>query len=386
MRILFTGGGTGGHIYPILAVAEKLKLSAQEKNIEANLYYMGSAGSYAGLLESNGIKVSEVISVKFRRYFDLRNILDILKFPFALIQAFWKVFFLMPDVLFSKSGPGALSVVLACGFYGIPIIIHESDAVAGLTNLISSRYAARIGISFPSAQDSFVNYFKNEKVRQKIINNIALVGNPTRSFLMVTADREAAKKSFGFDPQKPVILVICGSQGAVTINDFFLNSAASLSAENFQILHQTGIKNFEQFNKELNGALSVMGGRKDFYKAVPYFENNMQDAYAAADLVVSRSGSGSIFEIAAMRKPSILIPLATSASDHQRKNAYEYAKTGAAIVIEESNFKYNIFISQLKKIFESPDNLRHMSEEAAKFSRPDSAQVIAEEIISLGQK
>lgn len=386
MRILFTGGGTGGHIYPILAVAEKLKKAAQEKNITPDLYYIGSPENYAEILNSENIKVSKIVSAKLRRYFDLRNIIDIPKLFISLIQSFWKVFFLMPDVLFSKGGPGAFPVALACRFYNIPIIIHESDSVAGLTNLMSSRYAEKIGISFASAQDSFLNYFKSEFKKQKIAGKIALVGNPIRSFLTKEGSQEAAKKEFGFNPQYPLILVICGSQGSMNVNDFLLNSATGLISENIQVLHQTGIKNFEDFNKELNNIIPASGDKKSFYKAVPYFDKNIRDAYLAADVVISRSGSGSIFEIAAMGKPSILIPLADSASDHQRKNAYEYSNSGAAVVMEESNLKTNIFIFELKKMFENKENLKKMSEAAEKFSKSDAAEIIAEEIIKSGNK
>lgn len=385
LRILFTGGGTGGHIYPIVAVAEKLNKLGQEKNIALDLYYIGVPENYGETLNLAGIKVSKIISAKFRRYFDLRNVIDIPKLFISVLQAFWKIFFLMPDVLFSKGGPGALPVVLACKFYNIPIIIHESDSVAGLTNLISSRYANRIGISFESAQESFVNYSKNENEREIIIDKIALIGNPIRNdFLKSDINQTASKKIFGFDEQKPLIMVICGSQGSMKVNDFFLNSARDLVLNGFQILHQTGVKNYEQFNKELNIALADLQREKSFYKAIPYFEENIKNAYDAADLVVSRSGSGSIFEIAAMKKPSILIPLADSASDHQRKNAYEYAKTGAAIVIEELNLKTNIIISQLKKMFDNLENLKKMSLAAGQFSKSNSAELIAEEIIKLG--
>jgi len=383
---LFTGGGTGGHIYPILAVAEKLNKFSKEKNIDLNLHYIGAPENYGEILAANNIRVSKIVSAKIRRYLDIRNLIDIPKLFISLIQAFWKVFFVMPDVLFSKGGPGALPIVLVCRFYNIPIIIHESDSVAGLTNLLSSRYADKIGISFVSAQNSFVNYFKKESDKKKINDKIALIGNPIRSFLTKEGSQENAKKIFGFDLQKPLILVICGSQGSVNVNDFFLNAARDLISENFQILHQTGIKNFDNFNKELNSIFPNLENDKSCYKAVPYFNDNIKDAYIAADIVVSRSGSGSIFEIATMAKPSILIPLADSASDHQRKNAYEYANTGAAIVIEESNLKTNIFISQLKKLFENKENMSKMSEAAEKFSKTNSSEIIAEEIVKLGSR
>ncbi len=386
MRILFTGGGTGGHIYPILAISEKIKYLSKQGKTEVELYYLGAPGDFNYPLASGGIKVLKVVSAKWRRYFDLRNLIDIPKFFISIVQAFWKVFWLMPDVLFSKGSTGALPVVLACKFYRIPIIIHESDAVSGMANLISSRYAKRIGISFASAQESIVGFFKKEAKKQEISGRIALVGNPVREFLLQKDEeisQSAAKKILGFDPLKPLILVIAGSQGAVRINDFFLEIAADLILNNYQVLHQSGIKNFEEFNRELKFVLKNISSQQP-YKAVAYFDKDIKDAYIAADAVVSRAGSGSIFEIAAMTKPSILIPLPESASDHQRKNAYEYAKSGACVVIEEDNLKFNIFMVQLKKLFDNPENLKSMSQAAKNFSKPESAQTLAEEIIRLG--
>src|SRR3989344_2506560 len=221
IRILFTGGGTGGDIYSILALAQELQIRSSKNNLD--LRYFGSAGNYQYILATNGILVSNIISVKFRRYFDLRNFLDILIFPISLIQAFWKVFWFMPGVLFSKGGPGALPVVLACWFYRVPIIIHESDSAPGLANLMASKFADRIAVSFNSATKFFIA--KNSKLSEKI----ALTGNPTRKSLTDSAlEQEAAKQIFSFDSKKPLILIIGGSQGSTKINDFMLNASLEL--------------------------------------------------------------------------------------------------------------------------------------------------------------
>lgn len=370
----------------MLAVVQELKALAGQKKIELELYYLGVPENYVYLLENGGISVLKTVSAKMRRYFDLRNFIDIPKFFIAVIQAFWKVFWLMPDVLFSKGGTGSLPVAIACRFYKIPIIIHESDSVAGLSNLIAGKYAKRIGTSFASARDSFLNNFKKERDRQKINERIALVGNPIRKFLVdpVSINSETAKKNLGLDPQKPLLLVVGGSQGAMRINDFFLETAPELLSSGYQVFHQTGIKNFEQFNKELNFILKN-DAEKQFYQTISYFDENIKDAYIAADLVVSRAGSGSIFEIAAMGKASILIPLSDSAYNHQIQNAFEYSKTGAAVMIEESNLKPGIFMSQLKKLFSSQEALKVMAENAKKFVKIDSAKIIAEEIIRIGE-
>jgi UDP-N-acetylglucosamine--N-acetylmuramyl-(pentapeptide) pyrophosphoryl-undecaprenol N-acetylglucosamine transferase len=378
LRILFTGGGTGGHIYPILAVAEELKSLEKTVGIEIDLRYIGSPDRFGTVLENNGIKVDKIFSAKLRRYFDLRNILDFLKLPVSFFQAFWKLFWMMPDVLFSKGGPGALPIVLAARLYRIPVVIHESDSVPGLANRLSAKFASRVAVSFASAA--------------KLLNNknIALVGNPIRRELLEQGTAPAeAKKNFGFSPDAPLILVIGGSQGSTRINNFFLDIAGEL-IKNYQILHQTGLKNFDEIKKELDVVLKNLSAEeKARYKIAPYFEENIKDAYSAADLIVSRAGSGSIFEIAAMGKPSVLIPLPEAAHNHQSLNAFEYAKgvlpvwQGAALVLEEENFKPNILLDQLRRLFGEPGRLASMSQAAKNFSKPEAAKTIAEEILNL---
>lgn len=385
MRILFTGGGTGGHIYPILAVAEELKNIAEQRGIKIKFRYIGAPENYGYFLATNGILVSKIFSAKWRRYFDVRNFLDIPLFFLSIIQAFWKVFWYMPDVLFSKGGPGSFPVVLASWFYRVPIIIHESDAVPGRANELAFKYASRIGISF----ESIIEYLKRRKDGEKLIQKTALVGNPIRTSLMdKPLGQGTAKKVLGINPERKLILIIGASSGAVKINDFFMEIAPELIKE-YAILHQTGIKNFEEVRLNLDLIFkNNTPDEKANYRIVPYFEKDIGDVYSAADLIVSRAGSSSIFEIAAFGKPAILIPLPenVAANDHQRKNAYEYAKSGAAIVIEEDNLNKGIFMTQIKKIFDKPDVLETMSKSAKDFTRIDAAKKNAEEILKLATK
>lgn len=375
IRILFTGGGTGGHIYPILAVTEELQNWSVQNGEKIDLRYLGVPGQYRGILEGNGIRVSKILSSKFRRYFDLRNIIDFPKFILSFFQAIWKVLWIMPDVLFSKGGPGALPIVLACRFYRVPVIIHESDAVAGMVNRASSRYAKRIGVSFNSSISLFGG-------------NVAVVGNPIRPSFFSDQEKiskESAKRIFGLNEDKPVILALGGSQGSTRINDFFMDIVPEL-IKDFQVIHQTGWNNFEEAKNEFKVTSEKLSEEeKRRYKMVAYLEKDLKDAYLAADIVVSRAGSGSIFEIAALGKPSILIPLPEAASNHQVLNAYEYAKSGAAIVMEEGNLTPNVFLSQLKKFFSDPEILLKMGEAAKRFSKPQAAKIIAEAILELAK-
>ncbi len=379
LRILFTGGGTGGHIYPIVAVAEELKRISREKRMETEFRYFGAPGQYFNLLEVSGIRVIPVISSKLRRYFDIRNFFDGFKFIFSLIQCLWKILWFMPDVAFSKGGPGALAVLLICRFYRIPIIIHESDSIPGLTNLISARWAKRIGLSFASA----IDYFRTNKNFDE--TKFALIGHPARKiFFEPGDDPELAKKMLGFNINNSLILFIGGSQGATAINNFVLDSIGDL-LKDYQVLHQTGINNFNQIQKEWQFISRDMPEDEKFrYKAVPYLEEkDLKEAILAADLVVSRAGAGSIFELAAMGEPSILVPLPEAAGDHQVKNAYEYSKNGAAVVVEQTNLRPHLFLVQAQKFFGNPELLKQMSEAAKNFSKPEAAKRLAEEILKL---
>ncbi|MEK7464522.1 MAG: undecaprenyldiphospho-muramoylpentapeptide beta-N-acetylglucosaminyltransferase [Patescibacteria group bacterium] len=362
IRVLLTGGGTGGHIYPLVAVAEEF---IKIKDVNARINYLGPKSDLNEEFERRGIKISLMLSSKLRRYFDLRNFIDVPKFFLSLLQALAKLYFLMPDVIFSKGGPGALAVVLAARFYFIPVVIHESDAVPGLTNRISAFFASKILISFAGAE----TYFKKSKV--------VFSGNPIRSGLFEDIiPLSEAKKRLGFGGDEPLILVLGGSQGSVRINNFIIDNLESLTSL-AQIYHQTGINNFIEVGK----AVPVPPKQ---YKASAYFDIvGLRQALNAADIVISRAGAGAIYEIAAFGKPSILIPLKESAGDHQRANAYEYARMGACEILEEDNFKINILITAVKDILKNGDRYQNMREKISQFFKRDAARTIAEEIIKL---
>lgn len=373
IRILLTGGGTGGHLYPLVAVTQALYRVTAETNRSFRFWYMGPRHPLNQHLETMGIKMRYVVSSKLRRYFSLANFIDFPKFIFSIIQAIFKLYWIMPDVIFSKGGPGSLAVVLAGRFYRIPVIIHESDAVPGMTNQISGKFAERIGIAFQNA----ASFFKKQ-------DRIALVGNPVRQELLSGLfEKHVAKEYLGFNAKEKLILVLGGSQGSARINEFILENLEELVSES-QILHQVGPNNLESFKKESDLALGQIGRTaKARYRAVDYLESNLKHAMSAADLIVSRAGSGAIFEIAAFGKPSILIPLSDAANDHQKINAYEYAGNGAAIVIEESNLLGNIFVTQLRNILNSPERMETMSQAAKSFSKPEAAELLAREIIKI---
>ncbi|MBU4353393.1 undecaprenyldiphospho-muramoylpentapeptide beta-N-acetylglucosaminyltransferase [Patescibacteria group bacterium] len=370
MKILFAGGGTGGHFYPIIAVADALNLIAdQEKIAKIDLVMMSEFPYDRNILSQRGIRFKKISSGKLRRYFSLLNITDGFKTIYGITKALWSIYLDFPDVIFSKGGYSSFPVVFAARFLGIPLVIHESDIVPGKVNLWASKFAQRIAISFPET----IKYFPSEKT--------ALAGNPARKqFFLPT--KVGAKEFLNLEDGVPIIFVIGGSQGAKIINDNILDIAPDL-VKKYQIIHQCGKNNL----KEVEGRVSLQFENSQYktrYHLFSYLDlSAIRMAFGAADLVVSRAGSGSIFEIAASGLPSILIPLDNSAQDHQRKNAYSYAATGAADVIEQRNLSPHLLQSEIERLLNDKKILEKMGEAAKKFAKPDAAEKIAREIITL---
>lgn len=379
LRILLAGGGTGGHIFPLIAVAEELKNQSAGFGVDLDLRYFGSARSYAQTLVDNDIEYAPIMATKWRRYFSILNFLDIIKFPFSILQLLWKMFLFMPNVIFSKGGPGALAVVLVGKFYRIPVVIHESDSLPGLTNKISSRWAKKVFLSFAVAGQ----YFQNQ--------NQEIVGNPVRQSLFAAAESLRfggenpvlqAKKGLGLGLNEPTLLILGGSQGAERLNDFVLENL-ELLIQDFRVLHQIGKNNYENYKKELEFVTKDWGEmEKNRYHYRSFFDKDLADALLAADIVIARAGAGSIFELAAFGKPAILVPLPESANDHQKENARIYSEAGACVVIQEENLMGNIIKKALDDLTANPLELKAMGDAARSFYRPDSAAIIAKYLLT----
>ncbi len=370
MKILFTGGGTGGHVLPIIGITrEILRIYPQEK---IQFFYIGPKDEFGEIfLSHEGIKVKRVLSGKIRRYRDWKsisqNLVDCLfKIPVGVFQAFFYIFFLAPDLIFSKGGFGSLPGVIAGWVLQIPIFLHESDLTPGLANRFLSRFSLEIFVSFPKTE-----WFPPKKM--------ILVGNPIRREIL-EGSRERAKKLFKLSDKKPVILILGGSQGAQRINDKILEILSELLT-NFELIHQCGEKNFKEVRAEAK--VVITKDLKEYYHLSPFLkEEELKHAYQAADLIVSRAGSGSIFEIAAVGKPSILVPLPEAAQNHQVKNAYSYAENEACLVMEEANFTPRFFLEKLKYFFAHPEELEKMQKGAKEFAKPLAAKITAEYLVS----
>lgn len=371
MRVVLTGGGTGGHIFPLIAVAKEIKRLSKEKGIQTvEFLYIGPAfdSKSEEVFRHEGIKTKYILTGKLRRYYSSLTFIDMIKIPIGILQTSWILFKFMPEVIFSKGGYGSVPVMLVSWLYRIPVrIIHESDSVPGLANRFTSYFATRIGIAFEEAALKFP------------IKKTALLGNPTRKDLC-GQDIHIAKEFFKITSNRKVLFVMGGSLGAKTINDTILEILPSL-LEKYEVIHISGNKNFD--NVKQNSDPLLTEDTKKYYHLFPFLTNEIKFAYTLADAVVSRSGASSIFEIAACQKPSILIPLKSSAQDHQRQNAYIYAKSGGAIVIEEDNLTPHILSERIYSILDDEETRKKMATNAATFATKDSAELLAKETLTL---
>ncbi len=369
MRILLTGGGTMGHLSPMVAVIEAVKKIAGEYlNEPVEFMLISSDNKFIGaIIRETQIPYKIITAGKLRRYGSIQNFIDIFKIPIGFLQSLYQVFFYMPDVIFSKGGSVSFPVVLAGWIFRIPIIIHESDAVAGLSNKIMSKLAKKVAISFEEAE----KYFSPKK--------IIFTGNPIRE-LVTRGNVERAEETFVLKKNKPVILIMGGSQGSRNINNLILEILPDL-LKKYQIIHQCGMNNYE----EIKGKVEKINiPNLEDYHLFPFLEESIADAYTAADLIISRAGANTIAEIMAVGKPSILISLSTAASDNQTKNAFIIAKTGAAVLLDENNLTAHLLLNDINNLFNNHLKMIEMARAAKQQAHPLASRKIAEEIIKLG--
>lgn len=307
-KIILTGGGTAGHVTPNLALIPSL----QELGYE--IHYIGSyQGIEKKLIENAGIPYHGISSGKLRRYFDLKNFSD----PFRVLKGYGEALKLLkeykPDVVFSKGGFVAVPVVLAAKHYKIPTIIHESDMTPGLANKICIPSAQKVCCNFPET----LKYLPQEKA--------VLTGSPIRKELL-EGDRLSGLQYAHLSANRPVILVIGGSLGSVTVNNAMRKILPRLLSQ-YQVVHICGKGNLDE------GLIGTAG-----YVQYEYVDAPLKHLFAAADVIVSRAGANSICEILALRKPNVLIPLSAAASrGDQILNARSFEKQGFSTVLEEES-------------------------------------------------
>jgi UDP-N-acetylglucosamine--N-acetylmuramyl-(pentapeptide) pyrophosphoryl-undecaprenol N-acetylglucosamine transferase len=306
---------------------------------------------------------------RVRRYFSLLNIVDIALTAWGFVEAFFKVFFIFPDVIFSKGGFMSLPVVYAGRLLRIPIIIHEGDSVPGRANMLASKFAKKIAVSFSEAGE----FFKDKE-------KVAWTGSPIRKEVLRPSS-EGAREYLGLEPGTPVIMIMGGSLGAEKINNTIIDALPFL-IDKYEIIHQTGKLNYEEVKGEASVVLEN-SPKKNRYHVFDYLNPlAMRMAAGVASVVVSRGGS-TIFEIAAWGVPSILVPITDSNGDHQRRNAYNYARTHAAFVIEENNLTPEILQTEINDILSNKARSDRMRAGALAFAKPDAARKVADAIVAI---
>ena len=380
MKILFTGGGTGGHFYPIIAIAEAIYEKAKERKIlTPKLYYMAPTKYNPRALFDNDMEFIPISAGKIRRYFSILNFFDLFKTFSGVISAILKLYHLYPDIVVGKGGYASFPALFAAKILRIPVIIHESDSSPGRVNRWAGKFAQKIAISYPEAAE----YFDKSKV--------AFTGNPIRKEIIAPLSN-GAREFLNLEENTPVVFVIGGSQGSQKINDSVIDGLVELTSK-YQVIHQTGKNNFKSV-KETAEVIFKGSGQGNIQKskfAYRYHPFDYLDILALrmsagiSDIVISRAGS-SIFEISSWGLPSIIIPLSEEVSHDQTKNAFSYARSGACTVIEEHNLNSHILISEIDRILNNQHIKDRMRQEARDFSHIDAAGKIAEVILEIGLK
>ncbi|MES2470657.1 MAG: UDP-N-acetylglucosamine--N-acetylmuramyl-(pentapeptide) pyrophosphoryl-undecaprenol N-acetylglucosamine transferase [Patescibacteria group bacterium] len=363
MKILFTGGGSGGHFYPIIAVAQSItQYSKEHKLLPPTLYYMAPSKYNPRALFDNEIIFVGIPAGKIRRYFSILNFFDLFTTAYGIVMAVIRMFSIYPDVVFGKGGYASFPALVAARLLKIPVIIHESDSEPGRVNKWAGKFAQKVAISYPDS----AQFFDPKKV--------AMTGCPIRRDIIMPL-HQGAHEFLKLDPSIPTIFIIGGSQGSQKINDLVIDSVATL-VKSYQIIHQTGRANFNEVQQTV-GVVLKDNPNADRYQPFDYMNDlAIRMASGAASVVVSRAGS-TIFEIAAWKLPSIIIPVPESVSHDQTKNAFSYARRGACVVMEEKNLASHVFISEINRIVSNPDIQNVMKEAAGSFTQLGSADKIA---------
>lgn len=344
LRVLLTGGGTAGHIWPIVSICEALKT-----NRSVEIIYVGSnAGPEKEIAKSYNINFKGIHVGKWRSYFSLSNFWDLLKTFIGLIQGYFIVVLFKPNVVFAKGGYVTFPVSYWVKRFKIPLVVHESDVVMGKANRWASKFAKKICLGFPP------QYFEdlNEIDRQKVV----YTGIPIRKdfFNKISIQREM-----------PTILITGGSQGSQKINIAVLEIIKSL-VEKYDVYHICGKLNFKDLNNKFHHPNYHL---IDFSFDIPTLVRN-------ADLVISRSGANTIAELAGLEKPAIIIPLATAQSDHQSKNARMLQSQNAAVVVSEKNLTGSSLLSIINRLMEDDKFRSLLGHHIHQFAKEDAVNEI----------
>lgn len=363
LRIIISGGGTGGHIFPAVSIANAIK----EQCPDAEILFVGAEGRMEmQRVPDAGYEIIGLPVAGFDRKRLWKNFAVLVK----LVRSQWKAKSIIkkfrPQVAVGVGGYASGPTLKMAGMMGVPTLIQEQNSYAGVTNKLLAKKARKICVAY----DGMEKFFPG--------NKILMTGNPVRQNLLTnTQSREEAIHAFGFSPDKKTILILGGSLGARTINNTLIAGLQIIKeTTDVQFIWQTGKMYYQQVVEAVNG----VGKISNLY--VTDFIKDMATAYSAADLVISRAGAGSISEFCLLNKPVILVPSPNVAEDHQTKNALALVNKQAAIYVKDIEAEEKLLPVALETIANTT-KLKDLSENIAKLALPDSATIIAKEVIKL---
>lgn len=385
IRILITGGGTGGHVSPALAVVQKIRSMADKLERRPVFRYLGSLhGVEKELADEAGIDFAGVQTGKLRRakrwwgMISRKNVADLLRVPVGIGQAFAEVKRFKPHVVLATGGYVAVPPVVAAALRRVPVLIHEQTVQIGLANQIASKFASKIALTFEGSALELPL-----RLRQKAF----VTGNPVRS-IVFDGDRQRAFERFGFsedDAVTSVIYITGGALGARIIN----RAVASILPEllhRTRVIHQCGRQpeGTEQDIDVLTKAAALLpDDLRGRYFVTPFIREEIGDVYAIADIVVGRSGAGTVAEICALGKPAVLIPLVPTGGDEQTRNARRLADIGAAVIVTNADLTGPILLETIVGLLNEPARLKSMAEASCSLATPHAADDLAIALLGL---
>ncbi len=359
MRVILSGGGTGGHIYPAVSIAKEIKKQYKD----AELLFIGTEkGLESSIVPKEGFKLLTIKVRGFERKFSLGNVTAVTQSFVSLFKVSKLIRDFKPDIVIGTGGYVCGSVLLAAALMNVPTLIHEQNAFPGVTNKILARLVDIIAVNFPEAKKYFP---KSDKV--------IVTGNPIRGN-MLSISRDEGIKEFGFSKELPVVFVVGGSRGARRLNESVLLLAKQcVMKKSFQMLHMTGETQYDDIMGKYK-AEGIDTGAENL-RVMPYLYN-MPYALAAGDIIISRCGASTLSEITALGKPSILIPYPYATDNHQEYNARALEKNGAAIVILERDLNADILYDEVCDMLNKPEKISNMGMKSKELGRTDAAYVI----------
>ena len=362
MRVVLTGGGTGGHIYPAVAMARQFEA---EDPSTAFLYIGSKQGLESKLVPKEKIPFKSIEISGFRRKLSVDNVKTVLRFLKGVKESKQMLKEFRPDVVIGTGGYVCGPVVYAASRLGIPTVIHEQNAIPGLTNQFLSRYASTVAVSFEGSKKSFPK-----------AKRVVYTGNP-RATTVQTANRERGFASLGIPMDSRVVLVVGGSRGAKALNQVMIGMAPMLNQlKDVHFVYVTGELYFENTREEV---LAELGTMPNHLHILPYV-HNMPEVLAATSLIINRAGASFLAEITSLGIPSILVPSPNVTNNHQEANARELEEAGASRMILEKDLTAEALFARIEEIMSEKHVRQAMADAARKLGKPDSAAVMAAEI------